>query len=66
MVEVGALEDYDDVSLSNDTYPKTDACMMINGNDVMGVKGILGSSFLNLIKCYLSTKIMTEITLHFL
>ena len=44
MVEDGALEAYVDVSLNNDTYPKTDVCKMINGNDVVGVKGKSGSS----------------------
>ena len=47
MVEDGALEAYEDVNLNHDTYPKTDVCKMINGNDVVGVKGKLASSVLN-------------------
>jgi len=47
MVEYGAPDAYEDVNLNNDTYPKTDVCKMINGNDVVGVKRILGSSVLN-------------------
>jgi len=50
MVEDGALEAYVDVSLNNDTYPKTDVCKMINGNDVVGVKGKSGSSVWTKIK----------------
>ena len=45
MVEDGALEAYEDVNLNNDTYPKTDVCKMINGNDVVEVKAKLGFCF---------------------
>jgi hypothetical protein len=47
MVEDGALETCEDVNLNNDTYPKTDVCKMMNGTDVVEVKGKLGSSVLN-------------------
>ncbi len=47
MVEDGALEAYEDVNLNNDTFPKSNVFKMINGNDVVGVKGKLGSSVLN-------------------
>ena len=39
MVEDGAIETFDDVSLNNETYPKNVLCL-ISDNDVMGVKWV--------------------------
>jgi len=47
MVEDGAIEAFDDVSLNNETYPKKIVLRMISGNDVMDVKGVALSSNLD-------------------
>ncbi len=47
MVEDGAIEAFDDVSLNNETYPKKFVLRMISGNDVMDVKGVALSSNLD-------------------
>jgi hypothetical protein len=38
MVEEGALDDYNDVSLNKNSPQKIFVCRMVNGNDVVGVK----------------------------
>jgi len=44
MVEDGTLEAYDDVCLTNDSYPVHNVVRMVNGTDIVGVKGDLASS----------------------
>ena len=44
MIEDGALEDYDDVILTDGRYNRSDMCNVINGNNIIIVKGRIASS----------------------
>ena len=44
MIEDGALEDYDDVVLTDGRYNRSDICKVINGNNIIIVKGRIASS----------------------
>ena len=47
MVEDGALEAFEDVSLNNETYERNFVLCMVSGDDIIGVKGVAQSSLLD-------------------
>ena len=47
MVEDGALEAFEDVSLNNETYARNFVVRMVGGDDIIGVKGVAQSSLLD-------------------
>ena len=47
MVEDGALEAFEDVSLNNETYARNFVLRMVSGDDIIGVKGVVQSSLLD-------------------
>ena len=47
MVEDGTLEAYDEVCLTNDSYPVHNVVRMVDGTDIVGMKGDLASSIFN-------------------
>ena len=44
MLEDGALEDYDDVVLTDGRYNRSDICKAINGSNIIIVKGRIAPS----------------------
>ena len=50
MVEDGALEAFEDVSLNNETYARNFVLCMVSGDDVVGVKAIAQFSSLDQIR----------------
>ena len=44
MMETGSIEDYDDVALDDEDYKLKDICRVIDGNDIVEVKGTYAPS----------------------